>query len=89
MGGAVKGSEFAAGKLEIEGATWLALSLNKQGAHVSRVIIAPAGFRVKSDAPNVELAKFDSSVSTGEWAQHAHHRGRATNAQPDIATDLA
>ncbi len=60
-------------EFKLDGATWLALSLNKQGAHVSRVIIAPSGFRVKCDTPNVELAKSDSPVATGEW-----HKMRVT-----------
>jgi hypothetical protein len=52
---------------KLAGADWVALSLNKKGAHVSRVVIAATGFRVQKDSPAAVLGKSDQPVSANEW----------------------
>ncbi len=52
---------------KLAGADWVALSLNKKGAHVSRVVVGPGGFRVQKDSPGIVLGKSDQSISANEW----------------------
>ncbi|MBM3737452.1 MAG: DUF1080 domain-containing protein [Acidobacteria bacterium] len=52
---------------KLAGADWVALSINKKGAHVSRVVVGPTGFRVQKDTPGVVLGKSDAAVPANEW----------------------
>ncbi len=60
-------------EFKLAGAEWVALSLNKQGAHVARVVISPKGFRIQKDSPTAMLAKNDDPIAADVW-----HKMRVT-----------